>query len=152
VASTLAPSPVPTTARHPTTAERVGFAIAIVVNGVMLWVAHQLLDWQWPGFLTDDFERVLWLLSASFVAGMVVNAALMVRNRGRFRAFADLVTASFGIAVGVRTWTVFPFDFSGYATDWSWLARTVVIAGIIATSIAALVNLVRLVLPGAPEG
>ena len=131
--------------RMPAPAERFGFLVAAAINGMMLWVAHQLLDWGWPDFLTDDFELVLGLVTASFIAGIVVNLALAVHHRGRIRALADLVTAAFALAVGLRMWEVFPFDFTGYATDWSGFARVALIVGIVATGIALVAHLVKLV-------
>ncbi|MFP4635659.1 MAG: hypothetical protein ACLFRD_07355 [Nitriliruptoraceae bacterium] len=130
--------------RVPTSAKRVGYLAAAVINGVLLWVAHQLLGWGWPGFLTDDFEQVLGILTASFVASILANLALAAHHRGRFRAFADLVTAGFALAVGVRLWEVFPIDFTGYATDWSGVVRVALGVGIAATGIAIVANLVKL--------
>jgi hypothetical protein len=131
--------------RLPTPAKRFGYLVAAAINGVMLWVVHQLLDWRWPGFLTDDFELVLGLVTASLIASIVVNLVLAVHHRGRFRALADLVTAAFGLAVGLRMWEVFPFDFTGYATDWSGPVRVALGVGIAATGIAIVANLAKLV-------
>jgi uncharacterized membrane protein len=129
----------------PTPAKRFGYVVAAAANGVLLWVAHQLLDWGWPDFLTRDFELVLGLVTASLIAGIVVNLALAVHHRGRIRALADLVTAAFALAVGLRMWEVFPFDFTGYATDWSGFAHVALIVGIVATGIAIIANLVKVV-------
>lgn len=131
--------------RVPTSAKRVGYLLAAALSGVLLWMVHQLLEWGWPGFLTTDFERVLGLVTASFIASIVVNLALAVHHRGRSRAFADLVTAAFALAVGLRMWEVFPFDFTGYATDWSGPMRVVLGGGIAATGIAIIANFVKLV-------
>lgn len=131
--------------RVSTRAKRFGYVLAAVVNGVMLWAAHQLLDWGWPGFLTDDFELMLGLVTASFIASIAVNLALAVHHRGRVRSLADIVTAAFGLAVGLRTWEVSPFDFSGYATDWSSFVHVALVIGIAATGIALIVNLVKFV-------
>jgi hypothetical protein len=145
---TSARVPAATDRRRPAPAtRRFGYVVAIVVNGAMLWVAHQLLGWGWPDFLTDDFGKVLWLLSASFVAGMVVNAGFLFYDRGRFRALGDLVTAVFGLLVSLRVWNVFPFEFAGYDNDWSWLFRTGLVVGIGGTVIAIMVNVVKLVRP-----
>ncbi|MFA9430548.1 hypothetical protein [Egicoccus sp. AB-alg2] len=133
------------TRRHPTAANRAGYVVAIAVNGLLLWVAGRLLDWGWPGFLTEDFTEVLPLLTVSLVAGMLANAAFLVRDRGAFRALADLVTTTVGLAVAVRLWDVFPFDFAGYPQDWSWLVRVGLAVGIVGGTIAIVVNLVRLV-------
>jgi hypothetical protein len=132
--------------RIPTPAARFGYVVAATMNGVLLWVVHQLLDWGWPSFLTDDFELVLGLVTASFIAGIVTNLVLALHHRGRIRALADLVTAAFGLAVGLRMWEVFPFDFTGYATDWSGLVNIALIIGIVATGIAIIVNLVKLLI------
>lgn len=131
--------------RVPTPAKRFGYLVAAALNGVMLWAVHQLLDWGWPAFLTADFERVLPLATASFIVSIVVNLALAVHHRGRSRAFADLVTAAFALAVGLRVWEVFPFDFTGYTTDWSGPMRVALGVGIAATGIAIITNLVKLV-------
>lgn len=131
--------------RVPTSAKRFGYLVAAAMNGVMLWVAHRLLDWGWPGFLTNDFERVIGLVTASFIASIAVNLALAVHPSGRLRPFADLVTAAFALAVGLRMWEVFPFDFTGYATDWTGLVRVALGVGIALTGIAIIANLAQLV-------
>jgi hypothetical protein len=84
---------------------------------------------------------VLGLVTASLIAGIVVNLALAVYPGGRVRTFADIVTAAFALAVGPRMWEVFPFDFAGYATDWSVLVRVALGVGIAATGIAIIANL-----------
>ena len=147
MSSTLeGPTAPPHQPRHrvPTSVKRVGYLVAAAVNGVLLWVAHQLLDWGWPAFLTDDFARVLGLVTASLIAGIVVNLGLAADHRGRVRALADLVTAAFTLAVGLRLWEVFPFDFTGHATDWSTPVRVALGVGIAATGIAIIANLVKL--------
>lgn len=143
MASTLVPTR-PVTDR-PTATRRAGYVLAIVVNGLMLWLAQQLLGWGWPGFLTVEFDDVLGLLSASFVASMVVNAGYLARDRGRFRALGELVVGAFGLVVSLRTWTVFPFDFAGYDHDWTWLFRLALVIAIVGTAVALVVNTVRLV-------
>lgn len=147
--STLAP----TTIRHaPGVAERFGYTVAIVLNGALLWFAHELLDLGWPGFLTERWELVLPVLTASLIAGIVANAAFVVHDRGRFRALADLVTGALSLAVSIRTWNVFPFDFSGYGTDWSWALRAILVLAIVGTSVAVIVNTVKLVFGPGRDG
>lgn len=135
---------------HPDAGRRAGYVVAVIVNGILLWVAHQLLDWGWPGFLTQDFDRLLPLLTVSFVVSMVVNTAYLARDRGRFRAFAEGFDAAIALVVSIQTWDVFPFDFTGYDHDWTWLARTLLVIAIVGTTIALVVHLVRLVRP--PNG
>lgn len=151
MSSTPAPSPLPHP--RPVTLRRTGYTVAIAVNAVVLWGVHRLLAWNWPGFLTDDFERVLPLLTASLIATLVSNAVFLLRDHGRVRALGDLVTSVFAVVVGVRMWSVFPFDFSGYARDWNDLVRVMIAVTIAATAVAVIVNLVQLVTGRAgPDG
>jgi hypothetical protein len=136
-----------TTARQVGGAQRFGYIVAVSVNAALLWVAHGLLDWGWPAFLTDDFNEVLGLLSASLIAGMVSNAAFIIHDRGRFRAAADLVTTALGLAVTVRIWTVFPFDFSVHGQDWTWMVRALLVIAIVGTAIAIVTNLGKVIRP-----
>lgn len=134
--------------RRSAAGRRFGYVLAIAINAVVLWVAHQLLPWRWPDFLTGEFADVLPLISASLVASMLANAAFVLYDRGRFRALADLITAGFGLAVTARLWVVFPFDFAGYGSDWSWLLRVALVVGFVATATGAIAHLVKLVRPG----
>lgn len=124
---------------------RPGYVAAIVVQALFLWVAHHLLGWGWPSFLTSSFEQVLPWITASIIVSIVVNACFLIWDRGLFRALGDTATAMMGVAVGVVTWDVFPFDFSGWGTDWSWLVRLVVAVGIVGSAIGVVVNGTRFV-------
>lgn len=145
MSATLTPTPRPTVTRPGAAGRRVGYVVAIVVNAVLLWIAHQLLDWGWPRFLTDAFDDLLGLVTVSFVANMLVYAVYLVRDHGRVRALGEMVTAAFALVVSLRTWDVFPFDFSGYATNWSWVPRTFLVIAIVGSAIGLLVHGVRLV-------
>ena len=121
-----------------------GHLVAAGVDLVLLWITHQLLDWGWPRFLTDAFEDLLPIITVSLVASAVAELIFVIHDGGRFRPFADLVTAAISLVVAWRTWQVYPFDFSSYAHDWSWLATTVVWVGIVGTAVTVVVNAVRL--------
>ena len=45
--------------RAPAPGRRSGYVVAVAINAALLWVTHQLLDWGWPRFLTEDFEELL---------------------------------------------------------------------------------------------
>ncbi len=124
---------------------RFGYFVAAAVNAVVLWIAHHLLEWEWPRFLTADFDEVLPILSASLVAAIVVNLLWVVHDPPWLKALGNVVTSAFGVAVGVRTWQVFPFDFSTYSIDWSTLIRVAVAVGVIGSAIGLIVHVVRLV-------
>lgn len=132
--------------RHapPSTANRFGHLVGIAVNLVLLFVAHHLLEWGWPAFLTPAFADVLPVVTASFVVGIAFEAIYLVRDRGWIRSLGNAVTAAFGFAVALRTWQVFPFDFSGYARDWTGTTRLVLVVVMAATLLGLVVESVRL--------
>ena len=50
----------PSSSRRPVPPGRqFGYFVAVACNIALLWVSHQLLDWGWPRFLTDEFTSVL---------------------------------------------------------------------------------------------
>lgn len=125
-------------------ARRIGYVIAATANGVALWVAHRLLDWEWPRFLTRDFEELLPILTVSFVSGIAANLVFVWRDDWPVKPLGEMMTTAIGFAVAVRTAQVFPFDFAQYATDWSWLARLVVVIAILGSAVGVVVHLVKL--------
>jgi hypothetical protein len=123
---------------------RAGSVAAAICNAVLLWVSHQLLDWQWPRFLTPEFQDVLPIVSASFVATIVANLLFVAYDARWFTSLLNAVTSAISLTAGIRLLQVFPFDFSTYATDWSWLVRLVLVVGVIGTAVAVVVYTVRL--------
>ena len=130
--------------RHHRGARRFGYLVAIAVNAVMLWMVHQLLDWRWPAFLTDDFSELLPIITVSFVVTMLVNAAYIGYDRGWFKSLGTVVTSAIGFVMVYRTLQVFPFDFSGYAQDWSGLVRLFLVLTLVVTVISIVVETVKL--------
>jgi hypothetical protein len=141
-----ATAPASRTKRTPSRASRrFGYLVAIGGNAVMLYVAQHLLDWGWPRFLTDEFDEVLPIMTVSFIAGMVANALFVVYDAGWFKSLGNVVTMSIGFVVALRLLQVYPFDFSTYAVNWSWLVRTVLVVGMVGAAVGVLVESVKLV-------
>ena len=61
-----------------------------------------------------------------------------------FIPIGEMITAAVGFAVALRTWRVFPFDFTGYDTDWSWLVRLILIIVMVGTAIGFVAESVKL--------
>ena len=137
-------APTTTTAarRGEAPGRKVGYVVAVAINAVLLWVSHQLLEWGWPRFLTEDYEQLLGIITASFVATIIANALFVLADPPWFKALANTATSAISFAVAWRTWQVFPFDFSTYARDWSTLVRVILVVAMVGTAIATVVNLV----------
>lgn len=131
--------------QRPSPAERrLGYVVAVIVQAAMLYVANRLLEWEWPSFLTDDFEVVLPWLAASLIVGIVVNALYLAFDPPWFRSVGQLTENAFSIVVTIRFLQVFPFDFASWTTDWSWLIRTILWIALIGVVIGSIVELAKL--------
>lgn len=129
---------------RPTGGRRVGYVVSIALNAVFLYIAHNLLSWEWPGFVTGAWNDVLPVMTVSLAATMAVTFVFIWFDPPWFKSTGNLITTAIGLVVAVRMWQVFPFDFTGYAVDWSGLARFVVgvsIAGMVIGLIAETLKL-----------
>jgi hypothetical protein len=126
-------------------ARRTGYAIAIGINVVMLWLANVEPGWEVLPFLTADMEQVMPLVNASMLAGVVVNVFYLAADPKWLKAVGDIVTTTVGIVAMVAIWQVFPFDFGDASFDWALLFRWVLGVGIVGSAIGIVVNLVSLV-------
>lgn len=122
---------------------RTGYLAAIVVNVAMLFVVHRLLEWGLVPFLTEDFRRLLPIVSLSLASTVVVNVLYLTYDPGWFRSLTQLGLNAISLAVVVRTYQVFPFDFSAYGFDWTGLVRLALVAVMVAIGIALVVEVVR---------
>lgn len=130
------------------TGRRAGYLIVVLLDLVMLWIAHQLLDWQWPSFLTSAFEDLLPWITASLAATAMVNLVWVFWDPDWFRHLTQFGLNVLSLLVAVRTWQIFPFDFSSYASGWEAFARVVIVVGIVGSAIGAVVELVKLARSG----
>lgn len=138
---TMTPVRPPTVFRPGRGARRVGYGFAIGINIVLLWVVNNLLAWEFPRFLTRDFERVLPILNASIIASIVVNAALIGYDAGWFRSATNALTSGISLAVMIRLRQVFPFDFQ--SGGWENLTRWLLILLAVVLGIATVVEAFR---------
>lgn len=125
--------------------KRLGYAVAVVVNAFLLFVVNNLLAWDLLPFLTDDFSKLVPLVSFSLMASIVVNVIYLGFDDAWFKAFSQIVLGAIGLAVTVRTIQVFPFDFSDAGFDWATLTRVVLVMVGAAIAISIVVETVRLV-------
>ena len=115
---------------------QVGYALAVAGNLLLLFVVNNLLEWEFPPFLTADWDRVLPILNASIVVSIVVNAALITYRPEWFKSLGQVVMSAFSLAVIVRLRSVFPFDFSSSDFDWETATRWILLFMMVALVIS----------------
>ncbi|MGY1695315.1 MULTISPECIES: hypothetical protein [unclassified Geodermatophilus] len=130
--------------RAPTTGRRVGAAVAVLADVVVLLLLHVWPGWDVVPFLTDDTPQVLPFVDAALVAGIVVGLVQLARPRGAAIPGGTLVTTAVGLVALVRVLQVFPFDLD---PGWEVVVRValwVAVAGAVLAVLAWLVALLRL--------
>ena len=132
-----------TTPRRPTDAmRRIGFVAAAIANLVVLWIVHRLPDWEWPPFLTDDFEEVLPHLTVSLLVSAAFDLVWAWSRPPWLVHLGRLATNVITAVVSARIWEVYPFDL---ATPWDVLVRTLLGVAFVGSTIGAVAELVKLV-------
>jgi hypothetical protein len=124
-------------------ARRVGYVIAAAVNAAILYAVFVWPGWREVPFLTEETTKVLGIFTVSLMVGIVVNVAYLVADPPLVRAIGELVTTAVGVAVLIRVWQVFPFDFTGYAIDWAFAARIVLVVAIAGSILGLLIQLFK---------
>jgi hypothetical protein len=119
-----------------------GYLFAIALNMLFLYVVNAWPGWQILPFLAQDTQQVLSLLNLALAAGIALNAAYLAYDPPWFKDLGYLLADAFGLAVLVRTWQVFPFDFTGWAVL---LIHAFLVVAIVVIAIGMVTNLVLLV-------
>lgn len=126
-------------------ARRLGYIIAAAINAAMVFAVNVWPGWQALPFLTDETPRVLGLVNLTLVVNLIVNVVYVAHDPPWLKALGDLMTAAVGLASTSWVLRVFPFDFTGYAFNWTPLVRIVLIVGVVGCALAIVVQLVTLI-------
>jgi hypothetical protein len=126
-------------------ARRSGYAVAVFVNLVIMYLLNVRPGWQAASPLTDATTQVIGLVNLSLLAGVAANMVYVVADGPRVKHLGELTTTTISMVVLVRIWQVFPFDFAASTLPWDTVTRTVLIFALAGTGIAVLVHAVALV-------
>lgn len=123
---------------------QVGYAIAVVVNLVMLVIAHNILDWGWLPFLTGDFAQVVPWISLGLIASIVANAIYQFNDTLIVKSTGQIGVNLISVFVTYQIWQVFPFDFSAYEFNWGVLVRVLLVLAMVGAGIGVLAEAIKL--------
>ena len=138
--------------RAGTASRRFGYLVALAINAALLYGANCWPGWDAVPFLTQDTPKVLGIVNASLIAGMVANAVYIGWDPPRLKAFGDIVTTAIALVATVRIWQVFPFDFGASGFPWETTARVLLVIAIVGSGLGILVSFVTLVRGGPDRG
>ncbi len=122
----------------------VGYIVAIAVNAALLYVANNLLAWDVLPFLTSEFGQVLWLIDLSLLATIVVNIVFLGFDPAWLKSVCQIALGGISMAVALRMYQVFPFDFTGSRFDWGWTTRFVMVLTMVGIATGIVAELIKL--------
>jgi len=137
--------PRPIRRGEPTAGRRFGYTVSIVINAVMLFIANNLMEWEWFPWLTNEYDRVLPWIAFSIGATMIVNAMYLAYDMQWFKSLTQAGLAVIAFIVTVRLFRIFPFDFSAYDFPWTGITEAILILAIVGTAIAVVVEGTRFI-------
>ena len=123
---------------------RVGYAAAIAVNLVLLYLLNGHPGWQEVPFLTDAMVRVIGIVNLSLVTGLTANLVYLEWDPEWLRALGDVTTTCAGLLAMLRLWQVWPFDFPS-GTPWDLLAHVALALGVFGGVVGIIASTVRYV-------
>jgi len=127
---------------------RFGFLMGALFNGLLIWVAHNLLDWGFPPFLTDAFDDALPAVTASLVVAIVANGLRIIYPARWFVTATEVLVVIVNFYATVVMWRVFPFDFSEYQFRWDLVMRAFLILALVGTAIGLIGQVLKLLRGG----
>jgi hypothetical protein len=128
-----------------TVRRRVGYAIAVVVNSVLLVLVNAVPGWQAVPFVTGDAAEVIFFVNLSLVVGIITNSLNAVFDQRWLRAVGELVSSGVALVMLIQLWRVFPFVFADPSVDWALIVRTVIGFAIGACVVSMIVQIVILI-------
>ncbi|MDH3261409.1 MAG: hypothetical protein OEM81_05340 [Acidimicrobiia bacterium] len=136
--------PNPSKASPSPATRRFGYSVAVLINAAMLVAVNNLLAWDILSFLTDDFERVIPIITVSLGASIFVNLVYLFYDPGWFKSLSQIGLLGISMAATVRIYQVFPFDFSAFEFNWTTATRVVLILAMVGVGIGVVAELVKL--------
>ncbi|MDH5421186.1 MAG: hypothetical protein OEY55_05235 [Acidimicrobiia bacterium] len=124
---------------------RFGYLVAIAVNFGLIAVANNILEWDIVPFLTSDFSRLVGFISLSLGLTIAANTIYLVFDPPWFKSLSQIGLFLVSLAVTIRIYQVFPFDFSSFDFDWSVMTRWLLIIAMAGTCIGMLAEAAKLV-------
>jgi hypothetical protein len=94
-----------------------GYIAAIVVNAILLAVAHSLLGWHVP-FITPGWADVLFAIDLSLGGTIVANALYVSYDERWFRDLIKIALTVLSFVACLVVVQVFPFDFGDPLMNW----------------------------------
>ena len=139
------PAPRQAKQRPPRPARVVGYLVSAALNGAFIWLVNVAPGWRWLPFLSDDFARVVGLVTLSFVLGVAVNLVYAAVDPLWVKRLGDAVTTAVAFVVMLRLFQIFPFDFGAQWAAWETPFRVLLGLGCVGAAIGVIANLALLV-------
>lgn len=117
-----------------------GYVATIVVNAIMLAIAHAIPTWDLP-FITLDYADVLWAVDLSLGATIFAYALFLAYDPSWFRNLSQIILSALAVVSGYTMYRVFPFDFGSQSlNDLARLGLFMIVAILVLVTVVQLVK------------
>lgn len=124
---------------------RFGYLVAIALNFGFTVVVNNILEWDVLPFLTSEFSRLVGFISLSIALTIAANVIYLAYDPAWFKSLTQIGLLLVSLAVTIRLYQVFPFDFSDYSIAWPQMTRWILIIAMAGTGIGILVEVGKLI-------
>ena len=123
---------------------RSGYIAAVIINGIIMFVLNNLLNWNIP-FILESFSRCLWAINLSLGTSIAANFVFIFYEKYRFRHLLEVFTNIKAFISLYIIYKVYPFKFADVV--FSNVLRIFLIVAMVITGIGAVYHMVRTVVP-----
>jgi hypothetical protein len=140
-------APLPANPAHDASADlrASGYGMSVVVNAILLYVAHRMLAWGVP-IVRPAFNEVLRAIDLSLGATIVANAIFLAYDASWFRQLSETLLDLLALLSVYTIYLVFPFQFD--QPGWYDFATLTLLVVMFAIVIAVIVNAIQAMLDG----
>lgn len=136
------------------------YIFSIIVNAALVIAAHKLPDWAFtnPWLQVDAYKSMLWTLDLSFLTHIAGNFMLIFYRPRYIRRLASLMFNIVSIVFLSTFLKVFPvnvlpgFEVPVIGLPINSIIKIAAIIGLVGSGIAAIVNLIRLIVASIKSG
>jgi len=123
----------------------IGYAIAVIINLVILWILSKLPDWDFK-FLTENYIDVLSIVKLSLFVGIGGNVLLIIYNVFWFKRVIQIIMNIVSFIAALAIYRVFPFDFAAINQNWLTISLKIfLIVVMVGIAIGTIVEFVKLI-------
>lgn len=118
------------------------YLFAIIINLVLLYIANNLLYWNFS-FIALSFSEVLWAVNLSLIVAIVANVSFILYDPPWFKIVSKIIMSFTALIAAFTILTVFPFVINQFILAVG--LKIIIIIGILASVVSIIFQIMKMV-------